>query len=37
MVIPLLAAGGIASTIGIPCIIAFGMLWKEFGAKKGIF
>ncbi len=25
---------GIASTIGIPCIIALGMLWKEFGFRK---
>ena len=27
---------GVASTIGIPCIIAFGMLIKEFGFKKAI-
>jgi len=27
---------GIASTIGIPCIIALGMLIKEFGFKKAI-
>jgi ferrous iron transport protein B len=25
---------GLAATIGIPCIIAYGMLWKEFGFKK---
>lgn len=28
---------GVASTIGIPCIIALGMLWKEFNPKKAIF
>jgi ferrous iron transport protein B len=28
---------GIASTIGIPCIIAMGMLIKEFGFKKAVF
>ena len=27
---------GIASTIGIPCIIALGMLIKEFGFKKAV-
>jgi len=27
---------GVASTIGIPCIIAFGMLLKEFGLKKSL-
>jgi ferrous iron transport protein B len=27
---------GIASTIGIPCIVALGMLWKEFGLKKSL-
>jgi ferrous iron transport protein B len=27
---------GVASTIGIPCIIALGMLAKEFGSKKAI-
>jgi len=27
---------GIASTIGIPCIIALGILWKEFGFKKSL-
>jgi ferrous iron transport protein B len=27
---------GIATTIGIPCIIALGMLIKEFGYKKSI-
>ena len=27
---------GVASTIGIPCIIALGMLWKEFGLKKSL-
>jgi ferrous iron transport protein B len=27
---------GVASTVGIPCIIASGMLWKEFGFKKAI-
>jgi ferrous iron transport protein B len=27
---------GVASTVGIPCIIALGMLWKEFGFKKAI-
>jgi len=27
---------GVASTIGIPCIIALGMLIKEFGFKKAI-
>jgi ferrous iron transport protein B len=25
---------GVATTIGIPCIIATGMLWKEFGSKR---
>lgn len=25
---------GVATTIGIPCMIASGMLWKEFGFKK---
>jgi ferrous iron transport protein B len=25
---------GLASTIGIPCVIAFGMLWREFGFRK---
>jgi len=25
---------GLASTIGIPCVIAWGMLWKEFGFKR---
>ena len=28
---------GLASTIGIPCIIALGMLVREFGFKKAIF
>ncbi len=28
---------GVASTIGIPCIIALGMLTREFGFKKAIF
>jgi ferrous iron transport protein B len=28
---------GVASTIGIPCIIALGMLIREFGLKKAIF
>jgi len=28
---------GVASSVGIPCIIALGMLIKEFGFKKGIF
>ena len=28
---------GIASTIGIPCIIAMGMLIKEFGFKRAVF
>jgi ferrous iron transport protein B len=28
---------GLASTIGIPCMIAFGILTKEFGFKKSIF
>jgi len=28
---------GVASTIGIPCIIALGMLIREFGFKKAIF
>jgi ferrous iron transport protein B len=27
---------GLASTIGIPCIIALGMLYKEFGLKKSL-
>jgi ferrous iron transport protein B len=27
---------GVASTVGIPCIIASGMLVKEFGFKKGM-
>jgi ferrous iron transport protein B len=27
---------GIATTVGIPCMIATGMFWKEFGAKKSI-
>jgi ferrous iron transport protein B len=27
---------GITSTIGIPCIIALGMLTREFGFKKAI-
>ena len=27
---------GIASTIGIPCIIALGMLIREFGFKRAI-
>lgn len=27
---------GVATTIGIPCMIATGMLWKEFGAKRAI-
>ena len=27
---------GVAATIGIPCIIAFGMLSKEFGFKRAI-
>ncbi len=27
---------GMATTLGIPCMIATGMLWKEFGAKKAI-
>jgi len=26
----------VATTIGIPCMIATGMLWKEFGFKKAI-
>jgi ferrous iron transport protein B len=25
---------GVATTIGIPCMIATGMLWKEFGSKR---
>lgn len=25
---------GVATTVGIPCIIAFGMLFKEFGLKR---
>jgi len=28
---------GVASTIGIPCIIALGMLIREFGFKKALF
>jgi len=28
---------GVASTIGIPCIIALGMLIREFGFKKAMF
>jgi len=28
---------GVATTIGIPCMIASGMLWKEFGLKKHLF
>jgi ferrous iron transport protein B len=28
---------GVASTIGIPCIIALGILIREFGFKKAIF
>jgi len=28
---------GMASTIGIPCIIALGMLIREFGFKKAVF
>ena len=28
---------GVASTIGIPCIIALGMLIREFGFKRAIF
>jgi ferrous iron transport protein B len=28
---------GVASTIGIPCIIALGMLTREFGFKRAIF
>ncbi len=28
---------GMATTLGIPCMIATGMIWKEFGAKKAIF
>jgi ferrous iron transport protein B len=27
---------GVATTVGIPCIIALGMLIKEFGFKKAI-
>ena len=27
---------GVATTIGIPCIIATGMLWKEFGSKRAL-
>ncbi len=27
---------GMATTIGIPCMIATGMIWKEFGARKAI-
>jgi ferrous iron transport protein B len=27
---------GVATTIGIPCMIATGMLWREFGAKRAI-
>ncbi len=27
---------GVATTIGIPCMIATGMLWKEFGALQAI-
>ncbi len=27
---------GMATTLGIPCMIATGMMWKEFGAKKSI-
>ncbi len=27
---------GIATTVGIPCMIATGMIWKEFGARKAI-
>ncbi len=26
----------VATTIGIPCMIATGMLWKEFGAKRAV-
>jgi len=29
-------AFGMATTVGIPCMIATGMIWKEFGAKKAI-
>jgi len=28
---------GVASTVGIPCIIALGILWKEFSPKKAMF
>jgi len=27
---------GVAATIGVPCIIALGMLWKEFGFKRAM-
>jgi ferrous iron transport protein B len=27
---------GVATTVGIPCMIATGMIWKEFGARKAI-
>jgi len=27
---------GVASTLQIPCIIAFGVLWREFGPKRAI-
>ncbi len=27
---------GVASVIGIPCIIAFGMLWREFGFTRSL-
>lgn len=29
-------AFGVASTIGIPCVIALAMLWKEFGWRRSI-
>jgi len=28
---------GVASTIGIPCIIALGMFIREFGFKRAMF
>jgi len=27
---------GVATTVGIPCVIALGMLIKEFGYKKAV-
>jgi len=29
-------AFGVATTVGIPCVIALGMLIKEFGYKKAV-